>query len=35
VAEQVIQRAGLRICREPGILEIALDQAATFQRALS
>jgi hypothetical protein len=33
VAEQIIQRTGLRICGEPGILEVALDQAATFQRA--
>jgi hypothetical protein len=32
-AEQIIQRAGLCVSREPGILEIALDQAATFQRA--
>jgi hypothetical protein len=33
VAEQIIQRTGLRICGEPGILEVALDQAATFQRS--
>ena len=33
VAQQIIQRTGLRICGEPGILEVALDQAATFQRA--
>jgi hypothetical protein len=33
VAEQIIQRTGLGICGEPGILEVALDQAATFQRA--
>ena len=33
MAVQVIQRTGLRICREPGILEVALDQAATFQRS--
>jgi hypothetical protein len=33
VAEQIIQRTGLRICGEPGILEVALHQAATFQRA--
>ncbi len=32
-AEQIIQRTGLRICGEPGILQVALDQAATFQRA--
>ena len=33
MAEQIIQRTGLRICGEPGILEVALDQAATLQRA--
>jgi hypothetical protein len=29
VAEQIIQRTGLRICAKPGILEVALDQAGT------
>ncbi len=33
MAEQIIQRTGLRICAKPGILEVALDQAATLQRA--
>jgi hypothetical protein len=33
VAEQVIQRTGLGVPREPRILEVALDQAATLQRA--
>jgi hypothetical protein len=33
VAKQIIQRTGLRICGEPGILEGALDEAAMFQRA--
>jgi hypothetical protein len=32
VAEQVIQRTGLRICAKPGLLEVAFDQAATLQR---
>jgi hypothetical protein len=33
VANEVIQWAGLRIGREPGILEVAFHQTATFQRA--
>jgi hypothetical protein len=33
VAEQIIHRAGLRGRREPRILEVALDQAATLQRS--
>jgi hypothetical protein len=33
VPQQVIQRAGLRVPREPRMLEVALDQAATLQRA--
>jgi hypothetical protein len=33
VAEQIIQRAGLCVPREPRILEVAFDQAATLQRA--
>ncbi len=32
MAEQIIQRTGLRICAKPGILEIAFDQAATLKR---
>jgi hypothetical protein len=33
MAEQVIQRAGPYVGREPRILEVALDQAAPFERA--
>jgi hypothetical protein len=33
VPQQVIQRTGLGVPREPRILEVALDQAATLQRA--
>jgi hypothetical protein len=32
VAEQIIQRTGLRVCGEPGILKVAFDQAATLQK---
>jgi hypothetical protein len=33
VAKQVIQRASLCVRREPRILEVALNQTVTFQRA--
>jgi hypothetical protein len=31
VTQQVIQRAGLCVCGQPRVLDVALDQAATFQ----
>jgi hypothetical protein len=33
VTKQVIQRASLCVRREPRILEVALNQTVTFQRA--
>jgi hypothetical protein len=32
VADQVIERARLAVRRQPGVLEVALDQAAPLQR---